>query len=536
MTVRTPDAEVSARTEPGADRAGPRWTAPLRLPWRLSRRGGALMWATAAVYVLIEVVSYRSTYPDAASRERLAQVADSGAVRALQGVPRAVDTVGGFVVWDAGWFLSLIVAIWALLVTTRLLRAEEDKGHAEVVLATPVRPGRLLVSQLSVVAAILLVFGLTVGLTMTALDVPAGGSFLFGLGLTGVGLVMVGAAALAAQLFEVRRRAVAATSGLVGLAFLLRAVGNSVDGTEWLLRTTPFGWLDRLEPFAVDRWTGLLPFALLFAVLLWLSVHERAVRDIGAGRLAGRDRREPRTALLSGPVAFGWRLTTGLLLAWAAGLAVFGAVMGSLVSTIVDLFEEDDTYTDVLAELGYDVSDATESYLSIVAVLFALVFALYVSWRIGALRAEEGSERLEHLLVRGVVRWRWLSASAALSLLAATLVVLATGAGVWAGAAVTGADVGVGQAFGPLLATLPVVVLFGGLAVLAFGAVPRLTVAVPVTAAVLAYLLDLLGPVLDCRRRCSTCPPSPGCPGRRPSPSRPGAPSCSSCWECSRPP
>ena len=40
-------------------------------------------------------------------------------------------------------------------------------------------------------------------------------------------------------------------------------------------------------------------------------------------------------------------------------------------------------------------------------------------------------------------------------------------------------------------------VLFTGLAVLVLGAAPRLTVGVPLGLAVVAYLLDLVGPLLD---------------------------------------
>src|SRR5690349_23852503 len=48
----------------------------------------------------------------------------------------------------------------------------------------------------------------------------------------------------------------------------------------------------------------------------------------------------------------------------------------------------------------------------------ALGFCLFVCWRVGAARQEEAEARLEHLLVRPVVRWRWLTATFLLDLLA----------------------------------------------------------------------------------------------------------------------
>ncbi|MFL6069895.1 MAG: hypothetical protein ACJ72Y_01255, partial [Actinomycetes bacterium] len=77
-----------------------------RLYARLTRRGTFLLVLALATYVVVEVVSYVQTYPDQAARERLTVFGDQPAVRMLQGIPHAVDTIGGFVVWDGGWFMQ----------------------------------------------------------------------------------------------------------------------------------------------------------------------------------------------------------------------------------------------------------------------------------------------------------------------------------------------------------------------------------------------------------------------------------------------
>ena len=113
-------------------------SAVLRLYARLTRRGVLLLALGIAAYVLVEAISYVQTYPDEASRLRLAEFGDQPAVRMLQGIPHAVETVGGFVVWDGGWFMQSIIGVWAVLTTSRLLRGEEDSGRAELVGAGPV--------------------------------------------------------------------------------------------------------------------------------------------------------------------------------------------------------------------------------------------------------------------------------------------------------------------------------------------------------------------------------------------------------------
>lgn len=473
----------------------------VRLPLRLTRRGALLMCLTGAAYMLIEVSSYEGTYPDEASRARLAELSENAAVRTLQGVPHAVETVGGYVVWDTGWFLATMTGIWVLLMTTRLTRAEEDSGRGELVLSRPVRPVRLLVVQLAVVAAQLTALGAAVAAALVAQGLDVRGAVLFGAALAGLGLTVAGVAALSAQLLDVRRRAVAASAAFLGLSFVLRMYASSADGREWLLVATPYGWMDRVQPYAANRWTALLPFLGAFALLSAAAVRERARRDLGAARLTGHEGRRARLRLLGGPVAFGWRATSGVLLAWTVSVALFGAVMGSIVSAFVEFVEDDEQYAELLAQLGVDLSDPVQGFLSFMAVSMALVFALFVSWRIGALRTEEATGRLEHLLVRPVSRWRWLGGSALLAVAASLLVVAAAAVGLWVGAWLTGGGVGFVDAFGPLLATVPVVVLFCGLAVLAFGGAPRSTVALPVASAVVLYLLELIQTVLDLPER-----------------------------------
>lgn len=472
-------------------------SALVRLPLRLVRRGGLLLCLAAAVYAVVEVVSYEQTYPDPQSRQRLATLADSQAVRALQGVPRAVDTTGGFVAWDAGWFLAVVVAVWALLATTRLLRAEEDTGRSELVLAHPVAPARLLLVQVAVLAVVVTAYGAAVAAVLIVLGLPTAGSLLLGAGLAGVGATAVGVGALCAQLLDVRRRAVGAGGLLLGLAFVLRMLGNRDDRSAELLQLTPFGWLDRLEPFASDRWPRLLPLLLAPAALVALAVVERRQRDDGAARLAGRERRRPRTALLGSQLGFAWRLGAGVLTAWVVGTALLGVTMGSLVGAVVDLLETDDDYRRTLEELGIDLSSPVEGFVSLLAVSLALAFALQAVWRVGSLRAEEGSGRLDHLLVRPLRRSTWLLTGGGLSVVGGALTALGAGVGIWVGSTLTSAGLTAGQAIWPLLATVPVVVLFTGLALLVLGAAPRLTVGVPLGVAVTAYLLDLVGTLLD---------------------------------------
>ena len=481
----------------GRDREGPASLGArvLSLSARLLRRSTVVAWLATAAYLVAEVYGFERTYPDTASRQQLAAFADSPAVRMLQGVPRAVDTTGGYVVWDGGWVLALGLAIWALLAVTRLLRAEEESGRAELVLAAPIRSTTAVATQLLMLAASIGSVGAVVAVTMASLGTGTRSSLLLGLGLAGLAATVGGLAAVTAQCFAVRRQAGGVASAVLGLFFLVRVAANGSDSRGWLRWLTPFGWMDELRPYAGDRW-AVLVLLLGAPVLLGVAaVALRRRRDTAAGLLSFPERR-PRGWFLGSGLALAWRTTQGVLAGWVAAVAAYAAVLGTLITAVSDFIARDETYRRLLETLGMSRAQSTLGLVALLAGTLGVAFALYACWRVGAIRTEESSGRAENLLSRPVPRWRWLGQHAVLTVAAAALLVVIAGWAMWAGAAVAGADVGLTDAVGSTLATLPVVALFAGLAVLVFGLAPKLTMGVSVAAVVVSYVLELLGTAL----------------------------------------
>ena len=494
MTTLVRRAPATGTTAPAAPSGFPDRFA---LSWRLIRRGCALMWLSLAAYMVVEVASFRSAYPDAASRQKLLELSESTAVRMLHGVPGNADTAGGFAVWDGGWMVLLIVAVWSVLTVTRLTRGEEDSGRAELVLSRPVTTSQSLLATLSATAVGVTGMAVAAALPLVLLGESPAGAAVWGAGVAGFGAVVVTAGAAVAQVVEPRRRAASAGLGLVAVAFLLRVVANSADERAWVLTTTPFGWVDRIRAFAGDRWWWLAAPVAAALALTAASLALSRRRDTGAALVRSGATRRPRLHLLGGASAFGWRTSAGSLLVWAATLGVTSLVFGLMTGALVDFVEEDETYRRMLESMGVDMSVPVVGFTSYVAVFLALAFACFVGWRLGATRQEEADGHLDNLLARGLVRWRWLTVMALQAFVAAALLVLVSGAGLWAGAWLVDAPVTVSQVAEPLAGTLPLVALFTGLAVLSFGVAPRLTVGVPVTLAVVGYLLDTFGTMLE---------------------------------------
>lgn len=472
------------------------WWAVVRLTTRLTRRSTLLTALALAGYAAIEMSVIAQTYPDDASRAALMAIGDFPALRVLQGIPYSSET-GALVAWDAGWVMSLIVGTWAITTTARILRGDEDAGRAEIVLARPVRASHLLLGQVATLLTACTVVGLAAGLGLAASGAPVTGSLLFGASLWAVAAAFVGLTVLTSQVFDSRSRALGAGAALLGTALVLRMVANSADSRSWIAWVTPLGWFDHLQPFGDDRALVLLVPVGVVTVLVAAAVAHRVSRDSRAGLVPQRGDRASRSWGLSSPAAFAWRAGLGSTLSWAAGLTVWGLATGALVPTMEEFVASDPSFVEILSAMGMKVSDLSLGYLGMVATISGVALSIHAATRIGAARAEESSTRLDNITARAVTRRSWLAGHLLLTLASVILLACLTGLATWTGAAVMGSDLGLGDAMSAVLNTVPAAIVFGGLAVLVLGLAPRGTAVVAATAAVIAYVLQIVGPALD---------------------------------------
>src|SRR4029077_13433917 len=134
----------------------------------------ALLFAAVAA---AQVVGYRDAYPTRVDRIAFAKTfGDNNAIRLFYGVPHDLLSVGGYVSWRVGGFMSIFAAVWGVLAAVRALRTEEDTGRLELLLAAPVGRRRFLLAALAAIAvgAAILWLAMFAGLALTRL--PAGGS------------------------------------------------------------------------------------------------------------------------------------------------------------------------------------------------------------------------------------------------------------------------------------------------------------------------------------------------------------------------
>lgn len=493
----TADARPTAAPPSGAP---PPRTAPVRaLVGRYFKDARTRTIAFAylfALYAYIQPAGYRHAYPTLAGREAFARsFANNDALRLFYGYPYDVTAVSGYTAWRVGGTLAIAAAVFGVLAAVRALRTEEETGRAELVLAGAVGRIPAYLAAMAAIAAGTAILWVAQALGFLVGGLPLGGSLYLALATASIVPVFVGIGALVSQLAPTRRTALELGTAAVALMWLLRIVADTSSGASWLRWATPLGWAEELRPFAGPRpWVVLLPIAAT-ALLVAVAARIALRRDIGTGVLPARDSAEADLRLLGSPTAQALRGERGTLAAWAAGTGVFALVLG-IVSASISGAGISKAIRQELARVGAGSIATPTGYLAFVFLFFILVVSLFVCAQISAARREESEQQLETLLALPIGRRRWLWGRLALGAAGAVGLSLLAGVLTWAGAASQGVDVTLPKLLEAGANCLPVALLFGGIAALAYALVPRAAVGVAYGIVVAAFLWQLVGSLL----------------------------------------
>jgi ABC-2 type transport system permease protein len=339
-------------------------------------------------------------------------------------------TVGGYTLHRDALTLAVLAAMMSVLAVVRHTRQAEELGREEMLGAGVVGRCASLAAAVIVSLAANAVLAVLLALGMMVAGQPAAGSLVAGTSIAVVGVAFTGVAAVTTQLASTTRGASGLAGAVLGLAFLLAALGNmlgTVDAaalrvtSAWPAWLSPIGWGQQMRPFADNLWwpAGL---ALLFtASLFGLAVVLVGRRDVGRGMWPERTGAANASPALLSPAGLVWRLQRGALLGWTVGLFGFGLVFGALSDQIREL---EGAATEWYATFGGD-ADLLGAYWASMTQIAGMAVAGYVVALLLRLHHDEAQGVLEPVLGTAVSRLRWLAAYALNALAGALVLILA---------------------------------------------------------------------------------------------------------------
>jgi ABC-2 type transport system permease protein len=191
---------------------------------RRAIRSGVLWGAIFGLYVYASAAGYAASYPSLAARRRLATSFGANAgLAALLGPARRLETVAGFTAWRTMGVLTIVGAIWGLLLATRMLRGEEDAGRWELMLSGQTTRRRAASQAIAGMGAGLLALWTVTALATIAagstskVRFPVTGSLYLATSLMAGASLALALGLLAGQLAATRRQANAVGAATLGL-------------------------------------------------------------------------------------------------------------------------------------------------------------------------------------------------------------------------------------------------------------------------------------------------------------------------------
>jgi ABC-2 type transport system permease protein len=480
---------VTASPRPGA--------AVIGLAARQVYRGALVVAVLSGGMSALVAGTYASTVGGALDASSLAALAANPAIRTLFGEPHALDTAGGFTVWRTGTVVAVLVAMWGLLVATRVTRGEEDAGRWDLLLAGRLPVTRVVVRHVAVLVTAAFVMGAAVASALLAGGAGSTGALIHGLGIALTGCLFVGAGGLAGQVWPSRSAATGAAVALLVAGLLARMVGDGVAALSWLRWLTPFGLLEMSQPFAGNQWRPLIPLAAAAAVLVVAGPAAAARRDLRGGWLNPPVGRPPRLALLGSVPAFAVRRTLRPLVGWSLGIAAYCLLIGLIAKSMMGFLTENPLFAEAAGQAGFADLGSVKGYAGTLLTLLAVPVGVFAAVRMGTLAADETGRRLTPLYAQPVTRRMVAGADAASAAGGSALLALVAATTLWLGTAVTRADLPLTAALAGGANGLPIAALCVGAALLALGLTPRLVVSIGSLPAVGGFLWLVIADSVD---------------------------------------
>jgi ABC-2 type transport system permease protein len=443
--------------------------------------------------------TYAAAYPDQHSRDLLmASLQSAPALGFMAGEIQDAATPASYSIYKSIAMTTLIIGVWGLLATTRLLRGQEEDGRTEAIVAGRTTKAAASVQILigfgySIVIAFVIAWALIAALGASpnvGLDVGPAGLLTVGTFLPGIFFGSLGV--LTSQLALTRGRAMAYSLVPLLVFFVIRGAANSISDWNDLKRFTPFGWTDLLNP-VLDPQTGWIYPTLIFAlVVIPLGLYLAKVRDLGQSILPQSTTARSRFYLLGSGLQLSVRQNIGTFIAWGVGTLAYAGLLAAIAKVGADLLSSSPGAAKIISRLGGTHADLVIAFLGFGGLFTALILLVMTAVCVGNIRREESKGYLDNFLIQPVRRSQWMLGRLGVVAAMTTTISLLSGYLIWQIAAYQGVTLDLWTMMQNAIALTGTLFLLLGIGAAVYGILPRLASIAIFAVIIWAFVVDVL--------------------------------------------
>jgi len=470
-----------------------------RLGFRQSRKSAIIIGLLCGIMMGAQGAAYAAAFPDQHSRDALvASLSSTPALGFMAGEIRDASSPASYAIYKSITLVTLVTALWGVIVTTKLLRGQEEDGQLEAIVAGRTTKAAASAYMLvgffySIVLSFVICWALIAALGASPkVNLDAGHAALLTVGTYTPVLFFGALGVLTSQLALTRGRALAySLVPLLGF-FVLRGAANSITDWNDLKRFTPFGWTDLLNPVLDPQIQWIYPTIIFAIIAIPLGLYLAKKRDLGQSVLPQSTSARSRFFLLGSDLGLTIRQNIWTFAGWCAGSLAFAGLMAAIAKLGADLLSESPTATKVFARLGFSHLDLTVAFLGFGGMFIVLILLVMTSIYIGGIRGQESKGYLDNMLIQPISRSGWLIRKLIVCAAMTTTISLLSCYLIWQVAAFQGISIDLWIMLQNALALTGTLFLLLGIGTAIYGVLPRFAMITMFAVIIWADLSDVL--------------------------------------------
>lgn len=470
-----------------------------RLGFRQTLRGALIVGILGGLMMGAQGAAYAAAYPDQHSRDMIvASLKSAPGLGFMAGEIENAGTPASYAIYKSIAVMTLITGVWGLMVTTRLLRGQEEDGQLEQIVSK--RTTKLAASSqlligfgYSFILAFVMSWLFTTALGLDPqVKLSASGAFYMTAAAFLPALFFGALGVLTSQLAVTRGRAMAYALVPLLILFAIRGAANSIAEWNWLKQWTPFGWSDLLNAVLNPHPIWILPVVVFAVLFIAAGLYFARLRDLGTSILPQSDTARSHFYLLGSANRLAVRQSLGSFVWWLVGTLAFTGMLAAIAETGTKILESSPAAAEVFSKIGNAHSSIVITFLSLGGIFTVIILLVMVTIYLGGIRRDEAKGYVDNLLIQPISRTSWLAWR--LLVIVAMVLITAFLAGylTWQLTANQGIVLDFWIVTQNLLALTGPVILLLGIGALLYGFAPRIAAAAMYVIIVWTFIVDIL--------------------------------------------